>query len=138
MVRALHGGQLSQAQAPAAATTSVRSGLMNRKQSLASLRRHTTFHEPNSCTWQPGDIVIHDADAKRPDMLMVVIGCSRAGVYRTRYLFPAEQPKNWRKKIWRNTIEPLHDPRRFGIALRDTPEVPLTLDAIRESTFFKS
>lgn len=116
---------------------------MNRKHSLASpqrhtTRRHTTFHEANACEWKPGDVVIHDADAKRADMLMVVVGRSRAGVYRTRYLFPSEQPKNWRKKIWRNTIEPLHDPRRFGIALRDNPEVPLTLDTIRESTFHKS
>lgn len=111
---------------------------MSRKHTLVSLRRHTTFHEANACEWKPGDVVIHDADAKRADMLMVVVGRSRAGVYRTRYLFPSEQPKNWRKKIWRNTIEPLHDPRRFGIALRDNPEVALTLDSIRESTFFKS
>lgn len=108
---------------------------MSRKYTLVSLRRRTTFHEANTCEWQPGDVVIHDADAKRPDMLMVVVGCSRAGVYRSRYLFPSEQPKNWRKKIWRNTIESLHDPRRFGITLRDNPEAPLTLAAICERTF---
>ena len=32
---------------------------------------------PNTTRWPVGDFVIHDADAKRADMLMVVTGCSR-------------------------------------------------------------
>lgn len=74
-----------------------------------------TIHPSNVIEWRPGDYVIHDADAKRADMLMFVIGRSASGVYRTRYAFPAEQPKCWRRKVWRNTLESLHDPRRFGI-----------------------
>lgn len=89
------------------------------------------LHEPNATAWKAGDLVIHDADAKRPDMLMIVLGCSRAGVYRTRYAFPAKQPKSWRRKVWRNSIEALHDPRRFGIALRDNPAAALTIAAVR-------
>jgi hypothetical protein len=73
--------------------------------------------------WKVGDLVIHDADAKRADMLMVVIGHSRQGIYRTRYAFPDEQPRYWRHKVWRNTLAPLHDPTRFGI---DVPAAAIT------------
>lgn len=75
-----------------------------------------TIHSPNAIEWRPGDYVIHDADAKHADMLMVVLGRSASGVYRTRYAYPAEQPRSWRHKVWRNAIESLHDPSRFGIA----------------------
>lgn len=74
-----------------------------------------TIHPPNATEWQVGDYVIHDADAKRADMLMMVLGRSASGIYRTRYAYPADQPKSWRRKVWRNTVESLHDPRRFGI-----------------------
>lgn len=50
-------------------------------------------------------------------MLMVVIGCSRHGIYRTRDAFPQEQPRAWRRKVWRNRVESLHDPARFGISI---------------------
>ena len=46
------------------------------------------IHVPNATQWRVGDFVIHDSDAKRADMLMVVIGCSHEGIYRTRYAFP--------------------------------------------------
>ena len=74
------------------------------------------IHAPNATPWRVGDFVIHDSDAKRADMLMVVISCSRQGVYRTRYAFPDEQPRAWRRKVWRNRVESLHDPARFGIS----------------------
>lgn len=74
-----------------------------------------TIHPPNSAEWKAGDYVIHDADAKRADMLMMVLGRNAGGIYRTRYAYPAEQPKSWRHKVWRNTVASLHDPRRFGI-----------------------
>jgi hypothetical protein len=38
------------------------------------------IHPPNTTPWRVGDIVIHDDDAKRVHMLMVVVGVSRAGV----------------------------------------------------------
>lgn len=81
------------------------------------------IHAPNTTLWCVGDYVIHDADAKRTDMLMVVTGRSRDGIYRTRYAYPAEQPRSWRRKIWRNALASLHDPRRFGI---EVPRLPLT------------
>ena len=74
------------------------------------------IHAPNATPWRVGDFVIHDSDAKRADMLMIVIGCSRQCLYRTRYAFPDEQPRAWRRKVWRNTVESLHDPARFGIS----------------------
>ena len=43
-----------------------------------------TIHPANTTVWQVGDYVIYNADAKRADMLMIVTGRSRAGVYRTR------------------------------------------------------
>lgn len=75
------------------------------------------IHAPNTTRWRVGDLVIHDADAKRTDMLMVVTGCSRDGIYRTRYAFPEQQPRSWRRKVWHNALAALHDPDRFGIAV---------------------
>lgn len=75
------------------------------------------IHEPNTRQWNPGDLVIHDADAKRSDMLMIVLGRDTTGVFRTRYAFPWAQPRPWRRKIWHNTVEWLHDPARFGITV---------------------
>jgi len=75
------------------------------------------IHDPNTRTWKPGDLVIHDSDAKRTDMLMIVLGQDAAGVFRTRYAFPWAQPRPWRRKMWRNTVEWLHDPARFGITV---------------------
>lgn len=74
------------------------------------------IHDPNTTRWQPGDLVIHDSDAKHADMLMIVLGQDASGFFRTRYAFPWAQPRPWRRKIWRNTVEWLHDPARFGIS----------------------
>ncbi|MBK7615598.1 MAG: hypothetical protein IPJ08_14405 [Burkholderiales bacterium] len=82
------------------------------------------LYPANTHLWQAGDLVIHDADAKRADMLMVVIGCNRQGIYRTRYAFPDEQPRAWRHRGWRNTLAPLHDPTRFGIVVPATALTP--------------
>lgn len=82
------------------------------------------LYPANTQPWQAGDLVIHDSDAKRADMLMVVLSCSRQGIYRTRYAFPDEQPRSWRRKVWRNTQGALHDPRRFGITLPTTSITP--------------
>ena len=75
------------------------------------------LHEANRVEWKTGDYVVHDSDAKQTDMLMIVIGRSRAGGFRTRYVFPFGLPRSWRRRVWLNTIEALHDPRRFGIEL---------------------
>ena len=81
------------------------------------------IHPSNTTHRRAGDFVIHDANAKRADTSMVVTSCSGDGIYRTRYAFPEKQPRSWRHKVWRNTLEPVHDPSRFCIA---TPAVPLT------------
>lgn len=73
------------------------------------------IHDPNTPQWKPGDLVIHDSDAKRADMLMIVLGQDATGAFRTRYAFPWAQPRPWRRKVWRNTMEWLHDPARSGI-----------------------
>lgn len=59
--------------------------------------------------WQPGNVVIHRADAKRhPGMLMVVLGYNKNGLCRTRYLDPAQG-----KKIYENHPQNLLDPFLF-------------------------
>lgn len=70
----------------------------------------------NTTTWRRGDLVIHDADAKRADMLMRVTGYDRAtGLVKTRYVRP--QRYAGMLGVWRNELRYLHDPRRFGIPL---------------------
>jgi len=69
-------------------------------------------YEPNTVSWRRGDVVIHDADAKREHMLMVVIGFDRDGLVKTRYVSD-ERPQ----RIYANELRFLHDPARFGIAL---------------------
>ncbi len=66
----------------------------------------------NTIRWRPGDLVIHDADAKRVDMVMVVIGYDRKGLCKTRYI---SDEKN--KKVWENDIMYLHPLSQFGIRL---------------------
>lgn len=87
------------------------------KEQVCSENSMGLIHTPNTTPWQCGDLVIHDADAKRIDMLMIVIGCSASGVYHTRYAYPWAQPRAWRRKIWLNPMASLHDPVRFGISV---------------------
>jgi hypothetical protein len=42
------------------------------------------IHDPNTTPWKPGDLVFHDSDAKRADMLRIVLGQDASGVIRTR------------------------------------------------------
>lgn len=68
---------------------------------------------PNTMHWRRGCLVIHDADAKREFMLMVVIGFTHDGVVKTRYV----DGDRHGRKIYYNVMAVLHDPARFGIAL---------------------
>ena len=104
---------------------------MKSEPAITAAKRQITIHVPNTTVWRPGDLVVHDCDAKRADMLMLVLGCNRQGIYRTRYAFPERQPRPWQRKIWRNTIESLHDPRRFGIVLQLDPFARVTLVALQ-------
>lgn len=75
------------------------------------------IYTANTTTWRKGDLVIHDADAKRASMLMRVTGYDRAtGLIRTRYVLATGVNAPLRG-VWRNEPRYLHDPRRFGIAL---------------------
>jgi hypothetical protein len=74
-----------------------------------------TSHQNNSNPWKQGDLVIHADDRKELNNLMVVIGHTRDGLYRTRYAMPHAVPPSWRRKTWKNPGTLLLDPRSFGI-----------------------
>lgn len=67
-------------------------------------------YEPNTRQWVRGEIVIHDADAKEPRMLMKVIGFTRAGLPKTRYV-----DKRQSRKVYINEFKYLLDPTQFGL-----------------------
>lgn len=69
-------------------------------------------YAPNTIHWPKGALVIHDYDAKRADMLMVVIGRTREGLVRTQY-----RDRQRGRKVYVNELCYLHDPARFGIAV---------------------
>jgi len=71
-------------------------------------------YEPNTRQWNVGDLVLHDADAKRPEMLMRVIGYSRDGECETQYVTRLPMNGNPRR-VWKNGISVLHNPSRFGV-----------------------
>lgn len=71
------------------------------------------LYEPNTIDWRVGAIVIHDADAKRASMLMIVVKIQKNGLIQTKYLFPTGGQRI--QKIWKNGKEHLLDPKRFGI-----------------------
>lgn len=68
---------------------------------------------PNTTHWKKGDLVIHDADAKTDKMLMRVIGYTRDGLCKTRYVNRYGSPK-----VYVNEIAFLHDPQRPDIRAR--------------------
>lgn len=70
-------------------------------------------YEPNTTQWKVGDVVIHDADAKRNDMLMIVVGFSNDGWYKTTYMSKLKP-----QKTYHNELKYLHDPKRFGLGMR--------------------
>ena len=77
-------------------------------------------YEPNTITWQVGDLVIHDADAKTEDYIMRVTGFSRDGLVKTVYHRPPKRMvARHKKKVWRNELKYLLDPNRFGIEVRN-------------------
>lgn len=85
----------------------------------------------NNIHWQVGDIVIHDCDAKRPDMLMQIIEKYQDAHCKPRYVcayidkeyhigqkgFTEKEFNKWNR--WNNSMKPLHDPKRFDIIIPD-------------------
>lgn len=76
-------------------------------------------YESNAVHWKPGDLVLHDSDAKRRDMLMRVVNYATDGRCRTEYLFDSpDRRRMWRRGKRSTLLNPtvvLHDPARFGI-----------------------
>ena len=71
-------------------------------------------HEPNTVSWKSGDVVVHDADAKQPAMLRVVVGVRRRDDHAyTRYLYGHVE-----KQVYCDHRELLHDPARFGLEVK--------------------
>ena len=68
-------------------------------------------YDPNRLHWEIGSLVLHDADTKNTEMLMEVIGYTRMGQCKTRYV----QRMPGRRGTWINHISFLHDPARFGV-----------------------
>lgn len=84
-------------------------------------------YEENLEDWQVGDLVIHDSDAKRANMLMVVIGRSEVfpTMLRTIYVDQDHHQdcrKRGRLKVWLNDKRYLHNPERFNIDARRRKE----------------
>jgi hypothetical protein len=74
------------------------------------------IYEANTVRWKVGDLVLHDADAKKAEMLMRVVGYSeKTGLCLTRYVTQNERDK----MVYPNDVKFLHDPRRFAISLPD-------------------
>jgi hypothetical protein len=67
-------------------------------------------YEANTIQWRKGSVVIHDADAKEPKMLMLVIGFTRDGWAKTQYC-----DRRKKRTVYTNQMFALHDPQRFGI-----------------------
>jgi len=77
-------------------------------------------YEANTRRWEKGDLVLHDADAKRPEMLMRVVGYGPDGRCVTVYAVANEMNKDPQRKKparWENPSAMLHDPARFGVAV---------------------
>lgn len=77
-------------------------------------------YTPNQEEWKIGDLVIHDADAKKEYMLMKIVGIieTKSGkTYKTEYLLEDKKYRNKLgfSKIWCNPKECLHNPKRFDI-----------------------
>lgn len=74
--------------------------------------RYKVNYEPNTRHWELGSQVLHDADAKKPEMLMEVIGYNNKGWCRTRYVSASRRD---RRRTYLNSVSVLHDPALFGV-----------------------
>lgn len=85
-------------------------------------------YAPNTRHWNPGDVVIHDADAKDISCLMFVESYTRKGEAVTRYIYPHSPALA--KKRYTNPVAYLHDP-----ALFPKIEVPQSFDLAALAVF---
>lgn len=82
------------------------------------------MNEKNTTNWKAGDVVIHDADAKKPFMLMRIVEVrkptrTREHVEYVSEYISEEMRERWPGKAnrWRNPVEALHDPKGYGIVI---------------------
>ena len=66
-------------------------------------------YKENKIDWKVGDLVIHDADAKRAYMLMKVVKIQKNGRYVTKYI------SNICRGLYKNDKKYLHNPLWFGL-----------------------
>lgn len=92
-------------------------------------------YNPNETDWQVGDLVIHDADAKTSQMLMIVTGKRKDGQIETRYFYPS--PSRSASKVWVNDLACLHDPARFGIELPNTALYQSVVEILGQAANFR-
>jgi len=80
-------------------------------------------YEPNPIRWEPGTLVLHDADAKEYRMLLEVTAITGPHTCRVRYVNipPRELSKECRGEFL-SRICNLHDPARWGIEQRKEAE----------------
>lgn len=67
-------------------------------------------YEPNLTHWPRGSYVLHSGDAKQPRSLMKIIGYTRDGLAKCKYV-----SKRKPRQIYINEIQHLHDPNQFGV-----------------------
>lgn len=80
-------------------------------------------YKPNTIDWEKGDMVIHDADAKKNYMLMRVIKVQKNGLVVTEYI-----DKNINilsGKRFKNDKKFLHLPDRFGIETKNSKAIDI-------------
>lgn len=108
------------------------------------------IHEENERDWEINDIIIHDADAKKPYMLMIILKKRKNGMIGTRYIYPgliwnkhidvpySEMPvrmqRHYGKMCW-NGKEYLHDPSRFEIEVPKLGDIAKYWNRIPERGF---
>jgi hypothetical protein len=71
----------------------------------------------NTRHWLKGDIVLHMYDDKHPRMFMKVIGYTRDGLCKTRYI-----DRRHKRTIYKNEIRSLLDPADFKFKGHENPD----------------
>ena len=79
-------------------------------------------YKENKIDWKVGDLVLHDADAKKEQMLMKVIEIMTDGQIKTRLVDPYmgrcpdhHRPLTVKERTFVNDKKYLHDPQRFNV-----------------------
>jgi hypothetical protein len=75
-------------------------------------------HETKKHTFEIGDLVFQDLDAKKEAMLIKIVGIHKNGLYICTYLYHDEYVKKrlgWKQKKFYNGGKWLHDASNWGI-----------------------